>query len=164
MRFPAVLALACASACSALAITLSADEEAAREVALQWLQLVDSRDYEHAVLQSTEQIGLQQNWMSYLLARRIPLGRMMKRQTVEVKHNPTVRGAQEWPKYKVIRFRTSFEHKPTAMEEVVLAKMSCCWEVSGYTIFDPEPDRRSSKWSETREHAGAFNESGPDWH
>ena len=121
--------------CSAHAVSLTPDEEAAaREVALQWLQLVDSGDYEHAVGQTTEQIGVQQNWISYLIARRKPLGRVKSRQIVEVKRRPAIRGAQIWWKYIGIRLKTSFEHKPAAMEEVVLTKMACCWEVSSYSV------------------------------
>jgi Protein of unknown function (DUF4019) len=142
----------------ALAMSLSPDDAAARDVALQWLQLVDSGDYEHAVLQTPEQIGVQQNWMTYLLAHRKPLGRVTKRQVVEVRHKPTIHGARTWWKYKVIRFKTSFTGKPVAMEEVVLTKMACCWEVSGYTIFESEPDGHSAKWNETREHAGMFSD------
>lgn len=143
-----------ASACAA---ALSPDDAAAKDVALQWLQLVDSGDYEHAVLQTPEQIGLQQNWMTYLLARRRPLGRVKNRQVVEIKHKPTVHGARTWWKYKVVRLKTSFEHppsvragraptdgvasKPAAMEEVVLTKMACCWEVSGYSITAVTSDR-----------------------
>src|SRR2546421_6248343 len=93
---------------SANAVTLTPDEEAsARDVALQWLQLVDSGDYGHAVGQTPEQIGIQQNWMSYLLARRTPLGRVKSRKIVEVKRKPAIRGAQVWWKYVAIRLKTS---------------------------------------------------------
>jgi hypothetical protein len=136
--------------CSA---AITPDEEAAaRETALQWLELVDSGDYDHAAGQTPEQIGVQQHWQNYLTARRKPLGRVKSRQIVEVKHKPNVRGAAVWWKYCAIRLKTSFERPPAAMEEIVLTKMSCCWEVSGYTIFEP------GKWNETRDHAGQYQE------
>jgi hypothetical protein len=136
---------------NALSLSLSPDDEAARDVALQWLQVVDSGNYKDAALQTSEQVRVLQDWLSYFAARRTPLGRVTNRQIVEVKHTKNVHGAPEFRNYDVIRLRTSFERKPVAMEEVVLTKMSCCWEVSGYTIFEP------GKWNETREHAGAFS-------
>ena len=45
-----------------------------------------------------------------------------------------IHGAPEFRNYDVIRLRSSFEREPVAMEEVVLTKMSCCWEVSGYDV------------------------------
>jgi len=149
---------------AAQAVPLSPDNESARDAALQWLQLVDSGDYQEAVLQTSKQIGIQQNWMSYLSARRTPLGRLKSRQIAEVNQKPTVRGAQVWSKYKVILFRASFERRPAALEEVVLTKVTCCWEVSGYTVFESESDRHSGKWKETGDHAGQFSEPGPERH
>ena len=140
--------------CSANALSLSPDDEAARNVALQWLQLVDAGKYEDAALQTVEQVRVLQNWLNYFTAHRAPLGAVKNRQIVEVKHTHSVRGAAEYSKYDVIRLKTSFERRPAAMEEIVLTKMSCCWEVSGYTIFEP------GKWNETRDHAGEFSDQG----
>jgi hypothetical protein len=72
------------------------------------------------------------------------------RQTVQVKHTPTVPGAPVWWKFATVRFKTSFEGKPTALEEVVMTKTSCCWDVSGYRILS-EPDGHQSKSSEGNE-------------
>ena len=154
MRREAALALVCTCAfhCSARAVSLLPDDVAARDVALQWLQLVDSGDYKDAALQTVEQVRVLQNWLNYFTAHRAPLGAVKSRKIVEVKHTRTVRGAAEYSKYDIIRLTTSFERRPVAMEEVVLTKMSCCWEVSGYTIFD------AGKWKETREHAGEFGD------
>lgn len=101
---------------------------------MQWLQVFDSGNYKDAALQTSEQVRVLQNWLSYFAARRAPLGRVTNRQIVEVKHTKNVHGAPEFRNYDVIRLRTSFERKPVAMEEVVLTKMSCCWEVSGYDV------------------------------
>ena len=122
--------------CSAdvLALTLTPDEAAAREVALQWLQLADSGKYQQAAVEIAEQVRDSQRWLSYFAAHRAPVGRVNKRQIVEIKHASTIPGAPDVRNYDVIRFKTSFERKPVAMEEVVLAKMGCCWEVSGYKI------------------------------
>ena len=127
--------------CSAHALSLSPDDEAAQDVALQWLRVVDSGNYEEAALQMSQEIRALQNWVSYFAAHRGPLGRVKNRQIVEVKHRSSVPSTAEIRNHDIMRFKTSFEHKPSALEEVVMTKMGCCWEVSGYTI-ESEPKRR----------------------
>lgn len=136
MRGAVALALIGASAVlgSALAITLSPDEEAAREAALQWLKIVDSGNYKDAALLITEHARASQDWLNYFTAHRAPLGRAKNRQIVEVKHASTIPSDPELRPHAIMRFKTSFERKLFSMEEVVMTKMSCCWEVGGYSI------------------------------
>jgi len=141
-RAALVLLVLCAIAQIAFALTLSPNDEAARDGALQWLRVVDSGNYEEAALQMSEEIRALQNWVSYFAAHRTPLGRVKNRQIVEVKHRSSVPGTAEIRNHDIMRFKTSFEHKPGALEEVVMTKMGCCWEVSGYKIFKSEPDGR----------------------
>jgi hypothetical protein len=134
--------------CSALALSLSlsAEDEAARDAALQWLRVVDSGSYKDAALQMSEQVRGSRDWANYFAVNRAPLGRANNRQIAEVKHASTVPGDSEVRPHAIIRFKTSFEHPPSstygmaskaaATEEIVLTKMGCCWEVSGYTISD----------------------------
>ncbi len=89
----------------------------------------------------SQEIRALQNWVSYFAAHRGPLGRVKNRQIVEVKHRSSVPSTAEIRNHDIMRFKTSFEHKPGALEEVVMTKMGCCWEVSGYTI-ESEPKRR----------------------
>jgi hypothetical protein len=138
------------SAASALSLSLTPDEEAAREAAMQWLQLVDAGDYEDAAAQMAEQVRATERWVTYFTSNRAPRGRVKNRQTVQVKHTPTVRGAPVWWKFATVRFKTSFEGKPTALEEVVLTKASCCWDVAGYRILS-EPDGGQGKSNEGNE-------------
>ena len=135
MRFAAVFALACAGACSALALSLSLSpaDEAARDVALQWLGVVDSGNYKDAALLISEQVRGSRDWTKYFAAHRAPLGRVNNRKIAEVKHASTVPGDPEFRLHAILRFKTSFEHK-AATEEIVLTKMGCCWEVCGYSI------------------------------
>jgi len=126
---------------AAAALTLSPDDEAARNVAFQWLQVVDSGNYRDATLLIAEHARGSQDWLNYFAAHRGPLGRVKNRQIVEVKHRSSVPGTAEIRNHDIMRFKTSFEHKPGALEEVVMTKMGCCWEVSGYTI-ESEPKRR----------------------
>jgi Protein of unknown function (DUF4019) len=132
--------------CSALALSLSADDEHARNEALQWLQVVDSGNYKDAALMISENVRGSQNWANYFATHRRLLGRVNKRQIVELKHASTVAGDPEARQHDIIRFKTSFERppssgsgmagKPVTMEEIVMAKMGCCWEVCGYKISD----------------------------
>ncbi len=137
----AIFALAFAGACSALAVTLTPNDEAARQVAIEWLRVVDSGNYRDATVLIAEHARGSQDWLKYLATHRAPLGRLNKRQISEVKHASTIPGDPETRQHDIIRFRTSFEGKPVAIEEVVMTKMGCCWEVSGYTI-ESEPKRR----------------------
>src|SRR6266436_10118025 len=136
MRFAAVFALAWAGACSALALSLSLSpaDEAARDVALQWLGVVDSGNYKDAALLISEQVRGSRDWTKYFAAHRVPLGRVSNRRIAEVKHASTVPGDPELRLHAIVRFKTSFEHKAAAAEEIVLTKMGCCWEVFGYEI------------------------------
>ena len=126
---------------AAFALTLSPNDQAARNVAFQWLQVVDSGNYRDATLLIAEHARGSQDWLNYFAAHRGPLGRVKNRQIVEVKHRSSVPGTAEIRNHDIMRFKTSFEHKPGALEEVVMTKMGCCWEVSGYTI-ESEPKRR----------------------
>jgi Protein of unknown function (DUF4019) len=143
MRFAAVFALACAGTCSALALSpsLSPEDEAARDVALQWLGVVDSGNYKDATLLISEQVRGSRDWTKYFAAHRAPLGRVNNRRIAEVKHASTVPGDPELRPHAIVRFRTSFERKAATTEEIVLTKMGCCWEVSGYSITAVTSDK-----------------------
>ena len=137
------LAALCTSICAfpALALTLSKDDEAARDAALQWLQSVDSGNYKDAALMMSERVRGAKDWLNYFITGRAPFGRVNKRHIVELKHASTVPGDYELRQHAIIRFNTSFEHKPAVIEEVVMAKMGCCWEVGGYSITAVASDK-----------------------
>ena len=127
---------ACVITCSssALSLSLSPEDEAARDVALQWLGVVDSGNYKDAALLISEQVRGSRDWTKYFAAHRAPLGHVNDRKIVEVKHASTVPSDPEFRRHAIVRFKTSFEHKAAAAEEIVLTKMGCCWELSGYRI------------------------------
>jgi hypothetical protein len=132
--------------CTAQALTLSAGDEGARDAALQWLKVVDSGNYKDATLLISQEVRGSRDWANYFAAHRAPLGRANNRKIVEVKHASTVPGDPELRQHAIIRFKTSFERPPSstyggaskgvAIEEVVVTKMGCCWEVGGYEISD----------------------------
>jgi hypothetical protein len=82
----------------------------------------------------SEEVRVTREWANYLSTNRARLGRLNKREIVEVKHRSTIPGAAEIRNYDTVRFKTSFERKSVAFEEVVTAKMGCCWEIFGYEI------------------------------
>ncbi|MEY2556419.1 MAG: hypothetical protein QOF93_1563 [Verrucomicrobiota bacterium] len=129
----AVIAV-CTLACSVFAVTLSPDDEAARDVALDWLRVVDSGNYKDATLMISEQVRGSRDWANYFGAHRAPLGRVNNRKIAEVKHASTVPGDPVLRPHAIMRFKTSFERKLAGTEEMVMTKMSCCWEVSGYEV------------------------------
>jgi len=120
--------------CSGSAVTLSVEDEAARDVALQWLRVVDSGNYEDAAAQMSQETRILQNWSNYFAAHRAQLGRVNNRKIAAVKHASTIPSDPEMRQHNSIRFKTLFEHKPAAVEEIVLTKMSFCWEVFEYKV------------------------------
>lgn len=123
-----------AVACSADALSLTTDDEAARNAAFEWLQLVDTGKYNDAAQMMSEQVRGTRDWANYFAVHRAPLGRANKRQITEVKHARSVPGDPELRPHAIMRFKTSFERKAAAAEEIVMTKMGCCWEISGYEV------------------------------
>jgi hypothetical protein len=130
----ALLILSFYCSANALTLALSPDDNAAREVALQWLRVVDSGNSKDATLLIAEQARGSQDWLKYFTAQRAPLGAVRNRHVIEVKHARTIPADPEMRQHAIVRFKTSFERKPAATEEVVMTKMGCCWEVWGYEI------------------------------
>src|SRR5947207_177979 len=119
--------------CSARA--LSPEDEAARDIALQWLRVVDSGNYQDAALQITDYARGSRDWLKYFASHRAPLGTVKNRHLIEVKHAGTVPGDPELRQHAIIQFKTSFEHPPSsgsgvaskavATEEIVMTTMGC---------------------------------------
>ena len=128
----------------AAAATVSKGDDAARDAALQWLQVVDSGNYQDAALMVSEHVRVIRDWPNYLSSNRARLGPANRREIVEVKHRSTIPEAAEVRRYVIIRFKTSFERPPSStygvastpavFEEVVTAKVGCCWEIFDYKI------------------------------
>ena len=136
--------------CSASALTLSKNDEAARNAVVQWLQLVDAGRYDEAASQGSQEVRAFEQWQNSFKAQRALLGGVHNRQLVKIKHTAIVAGVPDVRRYYVVRFKTSFEHPPSvraglalnsgvasklaATEEVVLAKIGCCWEIFEYKV------------------------------
>ena len=122
--------------CSAFALTLSKNDEIARDAAVQWLQLVDAGRNDEAASQGSSEVRSFEQWQKYFADHRALLGRVNKRQFVEIKRTAIISGVPDVRRYYVVRFRTVFERPPVAMENITIAKIGCCWEIFGYTISD----------------------------
>ena len=114
---------------------ISSDDQSARQIALRWLSLVDSGHYRQAFEEQPARIkaasmGIEY-FMKWMHTRREPLGHPRKRSFYKVVayHN-----AKGWPDgtYQQIDFKTSFEHKASAWERVILTKETGQWQVGNY--------------------------------
>ena len=120
----------------AQAMTLSTRDEAARDGAIEWLQLIDAGRYEQATSQASLEAHALEQWMNHFKTQRAPLGRVNRRELFDSKHTSVFPSVPDVRRYHVLRFKTSFEHKPFAIEEIIICKMGCCWEIYEYKISD----------------------------
>ncbi|HKS32078.1 MAG TPA: DUF4019 domain-containing protein [Chthoniobacterales bacterium] len=118
---------------SAPALTLTKDDELARDAAVQWLQLVAAGRFEEAASQGSTEARSFDQWRDYFTANRTRLGRVNRRELIEIKHRPTFPSAFQVRRYYVLRFKGPFEHR-SQIEEIVLAKIGCCWEIFEYRV------------------------------
>src|SRR5207249_7245478 len=86
---------ACVITCSSSALSLSPEDEAARDVALQWLGVVDSGNYKDAALLISEQVRGSRDWTKYFAAQRAPLGHVYNSRIAEGKQERKVSGETE---------------------------------------------------------------------
>ena len=112
------------------------NDPAAAEAALQWLQVVDSKNYSDAVLMIAQEVRETRDWRKFLADHRLPFDRAARRELINDRRITSISEIPGARNYKLLRFRTSFERKAVAMEEVTLLKTGCCWEVVGYKISD----------------------------
>jgi hypothetical protein len=137
MKRAALFAVLLTSAQICCALTLSKDDELARDAAAQWLQLVDAGHFEEAASHGSTEVRSFDQWKDYFTTHRSPLGRLNRRELFELKHRPTFPAAFQVRKYYTLRFKTLFEHRSGTNEELVLTKIGCCLEIFEYKISDP---------------------------
>src|SRR6202023_723848 len=113
------------------------DENAARSVALTWLQLLDQGNYEEAFeweAQDFQMYRTPRQFGRYMQARRASFGRTLSRTCIGAAHLEKFVGAPEG-NYESVIFRTSFEHKSPTAERVILLKQPIGWRVIDYRIY-----------------------------
>jgi hypothetical protein len=118
----------------------AADETATRvavQAAETWLRLVDRGEYGSswdAAAALFKGAMTRAQWEGALTGSRKPLGRLASRTLQTAQYATSLPGAPDG-RYVVIQFRTSFEHKASAVETVTpMLDRDGTWRVSGYYI------------------------------
>jgi hypothetical protein len=131
-----ILLAGCASHSAAKA-ERRANETAARDTALKWLNLLDAGDYEEAFEWEARDFRIyrtQRQFVRYMQARRAPFGRTLSRSVVGAVYIHQFAGVPEG-NYESIIFKTAFEHKLPTAERVILVKQEVGWRVIDYRIY-----------------------------
>lgn len=119
---------------------VSADNDAERSAlnaSGSWLELVDkglfAESWDEAA-QLFRNAVTREGWNRQLRAVRSPLGKVMSRKVMSKSYRESLPGAPDG-KYVVVQYRTSFEHKKSAVETVTpMLDKDGKWRVSGYYI------------------------------
>lgn len=114
-----------------------ANEEAARTAALEWLQLLDAGEYSDAYDLEAARVragGTARQFNRSMQARRAPLGGTLSRKMIGVAFSRKMPGAPDG-NYESVLFRTTFRHKTSAAERVILAHESGRWRVTDYRVY-----------------------------
>ncbi|XUU61530.1 DUF4019 domain-containing protein [Erythrobacter sp. HA6-11] len=110
-----------------------AESDASKESAARsWLLLVDAGDWQasfDAAGKSFQEPNTLGTWRSASEQARIPLGKALRREMIEVRSvNAPPNG------FEILRFRTDFEDRQEAIETVTLEREDGSWKVVGYFI------------------------------
>jgi len=131
-----ILLAGCASHSAAKA-ERRANETAARDAALKWLELLDAGDYEEAFEWEARDFRIyrtQRQFVRYMQARRAPFGRTLSRSVVGAVNIHQFAGVPDG-NYESIILKTAFEHKSSTAERVVLVKHEVGWRIIDYRIY-----------------------------
>ena len=130
LLFCLLLCLPAATLAASPAIAL-ADEAAGK-----WLAQVDGGDYWQswagAATLFRDRISAA-DWIESVRAARQPLGAMVSRSLIDARHLKSLPGAPDGD-YVVLRYRTEFRRKKSAIETVTPMLDQGQWRVSGYFI------------------------------
>ena len=101
-----------------------------------WFGVFDAGHYQEARRMMAKRIQKggavhEQQFIAWARARRSPLGAVLNRQLMWARFTNSLPGAPDG-NYEFLRYKTSFQHKASAEEELTLTKESGHWEVSGY--------------------------------
>ncbi len=119
-------------------VGIASDEKtmAAERAAMEWLDLVDSGQYEASWEEAASRFQSQvskPDWVKAVSAAREPFGSLVNRELVSATHTTSLPGAPDGD-YVVLRFQTEFESKSQAVETVTPKLEEGHWKVSGYYV------------------------------
>lgn len=102
-----------------------------------WLSLIDNGNYSGSWKDAAAYFQAavsEQSWKSSLRAVRKPLGKLVSRNMLKSQESSSLPGAPDG-KYFVMSFKTSFEHKKSAVETVTfMLDKNGKWSAAGYFI------------------------------
>ena len=102
-----------------------------------WLAMIDKGEYAESWKEAAEYFKTavpEDKWVHSLTAVRKPLGKLISRKAKSETYKTSLPGAPDG-KYVVIQFKTSFEHKKSAIETVTpMLDKGGKWRVAGYFI------------------------------
>ena len=93
----------------------------AQRVAVDWLKLVDSSNYEQSWDEAASELKnhvAKKQWQQLLERNREPLGRLLSRRLRSAEYMTKLPGAPDG-EYVVIEYESSFEHRSSAIETVI---------------------------------------------
>ncbi len=112
-------------------------EQAAQTTAEQWLALVDAGKYAESwdtMSADFKKTVSKRKWNSTVSEIRNPLGKVLARKLKSAEYTKDLPGAPEG-EFVVLKFETSFEHRPTAIETVTpILESDLLWRVSVYSV------------------------------
>jgi len=124
------------SIASPLVATAGDKEESARQAALAWLTLVDTKQY----AQSWDETALlfrgqvnRADWVKAVAAARKPFGDLVSRKLISATYATSLPGAPDG-EYVVLQFATVFTNKAQAVETITPMLDEGRWRVSGYFV------------------------------
>lgn len=112
-------------------------EQAARVAVIEWLELLDARDYEEAYDREPARLragGTARQFIRSMRARRAPFGKTLSRKFIGAAYSQKLTGAPDG-NYESVLFKTSFEHKAVAAERVILSRDHGTWRVVDYRLY-----------------------------
>ena len=112
-------------------------EQMAQQVSERWLDLVDSADYAaswKAAAAVFQAAVTEEKWAATMKEVREPLGKVGIRKLQSATYTTLLPGVPQGD-YVMILYETSFEHKPTSQETVIVSReKDKVWRVAGYYI------------------------------
>lgn len=138
-----VVALACSCSCAqwhrvrAASTARRVNEQSARDAALDWLELLDDKEYEEALDRESARLRAAVSVSQFergMRARREPFGRLLSRKFIGAAPSRKMSGAPD-ADYESVLFRSAFTHKASAAERVILVRESGRWRVVDYRLY-----------------------------
>ncbi len=110
------------------------DSEAAQSEAEKWLKLVDAGKYEaswEGFAPSVRKQVSEADWNTKISATRGSFGALESRKLQKSDYKTALPGAPDG-EYVVVEYASSFAHKASTVETVILQKQTGAWRVAGY--------------------------------